>query len=354
MNITELKFSKLPVWVVILLAIASVFLTCCVLCCVCRCIRKMRKKNKKNGKIEMKNGNNLTLFYQEIQPDLDNLNDEKDGEENNLGRLHYSLDYDFAKDELTVGVMELADLAAMDAGGMSDPYVRVYLLPEKKKRFDTKIHKKTLNPIFGESFVFKALFDDLHLKTLVFTVYDYDRFTKHDVIGQVRVEMKEVDVAQVIDKWCHLDPTDSDAPKEVPLGDICFSLRYVPTSGKLTVVVIEAKNLKKMDLSGLSDPYVRLSLYSGNKKLKKKKTTVKKSTLNPYFNEEFIFDITFEQMQKAYLLVTVLDHDKLSAADEIGHVKLGMTSAGTELRHWTEMLTHPRKPIANWHTLKED
>jgi hypothetical protein len=40
--------------------------------------------------------------------------------------------------------------------------------------------------------------------------------------------------------------------QENKLGDICFSLRYVPTSGKLTVVVLEAKNLKKMDVGGLS------------------------------------------------------------------------------------------------------
>lgn len=36
------------------------------------------------------------------------------------------------------------------------------------------------------------------------------------------------------------------------MGDICFSLRYVPTAGKLTVIVLEAKNLKKMDVGGLS------------------------------------------------------------------------------------------------------
>lgn len=36
------------------------------------------------------------------------------------------------------------------------------------------------------------------------------------------------------------------------LGDICISLRYVPTSGKLTVCIMEAKNLKKMDVGGLS------------------------------------------------------------------------------------------------------
>ena len=40
--------------------------------------------------------------------------------------------------------------------------------------------------------------------------------------------------------------------QEEKLGDICISLRYVPTSGKLTVNVMEAKNLKKMDVGGLS------------------------------------------------------------------------------------------------------
>lgn len=40
--------------------------------------------------------------------------------------------------------------------------------------------------------------------------------------------------------------------KQEKLGDICFSLRYVPTAGKLTVVILEAKNLKKMDVGGLS------------------------------------------------------------------------------------------------------
>lgn len=38
--------------------------------------------------------------------------------------------------------------------------------------------------------------------------------------------------------------------QEENLGEICFSLRYVPSAGKLTVVILEARNLKSMDAGG--------------------------------------------------------------------------------------------------------
>ena len=58
--------------------------------------------------------------------------------------------------QLSVGVIQSADLPGMDMSGTSDPYVKVYLLPEKKKKHETKVHRKTLNPVFNETFVFKV------------------------------------------------------------------------------------------------------------------------------------------------------------------------------------------------------
>ena len=40
------------------------------------------------------------------------------------------------------------------------------------------MHRKTLNPIFNESFKFDVPYADIMGKTLVFAVYDYDRFSK--------------------------------------------------------------------------------------------------------------------------------------------------------------------------------
>uniref|UniRef100_A0A3Q3QFX0 Synaptotagmin n=1 Tax=Monopterus albus TaxID=43700 RepID=A0A3Q3QFX0_MONAL len=179
----------------------------------------------------------------------------------------------------------------MDVGGSSDPYVKLYLLPDKKKKFETKIHKKTLEPSFNETFTFKVK-------------ENYRR-----------------------------------------LGDICLSLRYVPTAGKLTVVILEAKNLKKMDVGGLSDPYVKLHLMQNGKRLKKKKTTIKKNTLNPYYNESFSFEVPYEQIEV---------QTPIGKNDAIGKVLLGCNSTGTEQQHWADMLANPRRPIAQWHSLQPE
>lgn len=68
-------------------------------------------------------------------------------------------------------VHQAEELPALDMGGTSDPYVKVYLLPDKKKKFETKVHRKTLNPVFNETFVFKVG-NILYIKEIQF-LYQY-------------------------------------------------------------------------------------------------------------------------------------------------------------------------------------
>ncbi|XP_077330038.1 synaptotagmin-1 isoform X2 [Lithobates pipiens] len=366
----ELNKIPLPPWALIAIAIVAVLLilTCCF--CVCKkCLFK--KKNKKKGKekggknaINMKDVKDLGKNMKDQDDDDDDDDDdaetgltdgedkEKPKEEEKLGKLQYSLDYDFQNNQLMVGIIQAAELPALDMGGTSDPYVKLFLLPDKKKKFETKVHRKTLNPVFNEQFTFKVPYAELGGKTLVLTVYDFDRFSKHDQIGEVKVPMNTVDFGHVTEEW--RDLLSAEKEEQEKLGDICFSLRYVPTAGKLTVVILEAKNLKKMDVGGLSDPYVKIHLMQNGKRLKKKKTTIKKNTLNPYYNESFSFEVPFEQIQKVQVVVTVLDYDKIGKNDAIGKVFVGYNSTGAELRHWSDMLANPRRPIAQWHTLQPE
>lgn len=342
----------IPTWglVSIIIVVCLIILGICGFC-IRRCFRKRRSKDGKKG---MKG-----VDLKSVQPDMEELtenaeeNDEGESKqsEQKLGKLQYKLEYDFNANALTVTVIQAEELPALDMGGTSDPYVKVYLLPDKKKKFETKVHRKTLNPVFNESFTFKSLpYAEAMNKTLVFAIFDFDRFSKHDQIGEVKVPLCQIDLAQTIEEWRELQSVEGEGGQ---LGDICFSLRYVPTAGKLTVVILEAKNLKKMDVGGLSDPYVKIALMQNGKRLKKKKTSVKKCTLNPYYNESFSFEVPFEQMQKVNLVVTVVDYDRIGTSEPIGKAVLGYNASGTELRHWSDMLASPRRPIAQWHTLKD-
>ncbi|KAJ8370406.1 hypothetical protein SKAU_G00104340 [Synaphobranchus kaupii] len=360
--LNEIDKIPLPPWALIAIAVVAglLILTCCF-CIIkkCCCKKKKNKKGKKGkgdmGMKNMKGGEKLQDDDDDDDAETGLTGDEKEEEEKEeekLGKLQYSLDYDFQDNKLTVGILQAADLISMDAGGTSDPYVKVFIMPDKKKKFDTKVHKKTLNPVFNESFVFKIPYQELGGKTLMMSVYDFDRFSKHDIIGEVKLAMNTIDLGQPIEEWRDLESAEKEEPEK--LGDICISLRYVPTAGKLTICILEAKNLKKMDVGGLSDPYVKIHLLQNGKRLKKKKTTVKKNTLNPYYNESFSFEIPLEQMQKIQAVVTVLDYDKIGKNDAIGKIFVGSRASGTELRHWSDMLANPRRPIAQWHPLKPE
>ncbi len=153
--------------------------------------RFMRKKRKpKDGVKEKKDirEDEDALVANEEEKEGEGKEEGKKGDQEYLGKLQYELSYDFNTQTLTVKVVQAVDLPAMDLGGVSDPYVKVYMLPETKgvKKFETKVHRKTLNPFFNQSFEFKNLpYADTFDKTLMFSIFDYDRFSKHDQIGEV-------------------------------------------------------------------------------------------------------------------------------------------------------------------------
>ncbi|XP_059829198.1 double C2-like domain-containing protein beta isoform X2 [Hypanus sabinus] len=100
------------------------------------------------------------------------------------GRILISLKYSSQKTGLVVGIARCAHLAAMDANGYSDPYVKIYLKPDadKKSKHKTAVKKKTLNPEFNEEFFYEIKQADLAKKTLEITVWDYDIGKSNDFI----------------------------------------------------------------------------------------------------------------------------------------------------------------------------
>lgn len=144
-----------------------------------------------------------------------------DGRATSLGQLRYSLSYDFDKSQLTLRIIEARNLPSMDLCGYSDPYVKVYMLSNfggttgvvdtktDDCLYKTRIHKRTLNPVFNETFQCDINYGDLCQRTLVLSVYDYDRFSKHDEIGQIAVPLVSLDYSTNIDIWDDLHKNEA-------------------------------------------------------------------------------------------------------------------------------------------------
>ena len=137
-----------------------------------------------------------------------------------------------------------------------------------------------------------------------------------------------------------------------PLGEICVTLRYNPGNSKLTITVIECKQLKALDWGGFSDPYVKVLVSSKDKILLKEKTKVIKKTTSPYFNSTFSVKVSPSKIQTLDTKIIVKDQDIFGPNEVIGGVRLGIQpdSAVAEA-HWDDMIQNPRKPQTQWHCL---
>ncbi|KMZ00263.1 E3 ubiquitin-protein ligase Nedd-4 isoform X12 [Drosophila simulans] len=110
------------------------------------------------------------------------------------------------------------------------------------------------------------------------------------------------------------------------------SLAAVNDSGDschLRIVVLTGQSLAKKDIFGASDPYVRIDLntINGDINIDSVLTKTKKKTLNPTWNEEFIFRVKPSEHK---LVFQVFDENRLTRDDFLGMVELTLVNLPTE------------------------
>ncbi|NXR90599.1 SYT7 protein, partial [Hypocryptadius cinnamomeus] len=249
----------------------------------------------------------------------------------NLGRIQFSVGYNFQESTLTVKIMKAQELPAKDFSGTSDPFVKIYLLPDKKHKLETKVKRKNLNPHWNETFLFEGM--------------DWENVP----LGAAPFPPALISVPS---QTPPLSCSENTCVLQGSRGELLLSLCYNPSANSIVVNIIKARNLKAMDIGGTSDPYVKVWLMYKDKRVEKKKTVVMKRCLNPVFNESFAFDIPTERLRETTIVITVMDKDRLSRNDVIGKIYLSWKSGPGEVKHWKDMIARPRQAVAQWHQLK--
>ncbi|XP_038164939.1 multiple C2 and transmembrane domain-containing protein 1-like isoform X3 [Cyprinodon tularosa] len=238
---------------------------------------------------------------------------------------------------VSITLIEGRNLTPMDPNGLSDPYAKFRLGPQKYK---SKTMAKTLSPQWREQF-------DLHLYeetggVLEITVWDKDTGRRDDFIGRCQLDLSTL----AKEKTHHLElPLEESrgilnllvtltASAAVSIADLSltpledqeerreilkrYSLRKsffnLKDVGIVQVKVLRAEGLMAADVTGKSDPFCVLEL--NNDRLQ---THTIYKNLNPEWNKVFTFNV---KDVHSVLEVSVFDEDRDRSADFLGKVAI--------------------------------
>ncbi|XP_030386628.1 uncharacterized protein LOC115633335 [Scaptodrosophila lebanonensis] len=247
--------------------------------------------------------------------------------------------------ELTVSVLEAKGLICPFSVESLDTFVRIYLVPDHAGAMQTKVVKCSLTPSYNENFNF-WLKKQQGRHSLWFHLYHNG--PAHTLIGEAEMEIGEM--PRPITTWIPL--TDS-RKCNARWGELMFSLSYLPTAERLTIVVVKARNLKlDVEQTPVQHVFVKVYLMNNEKKVLKKRTSLKRKDRCPIFNESMIFSIPPHSLTTVQLRLTIFGVMDSNLIVPLGHVIAGSCAVGKGLRHWHQMLSSLRKPVAMWHVLR--
>ncbi|XP_074466360.1 uncharacterized protein sytl2a isoform X2 [Sebastes fasciatus] len=109
-------------------------------------------------------------------------------------------------------------------------------------------------------------------------------------------------------------------------GSIQFAVNYIQKLGEFHIFVVHCRDLAIADTKkNSSDPYVKCYLLPDKTKMGKRKTSAKKKTLNPTYNEILRFKIMMEVLKTQNLNVSVWHNSTFGRNSFLGEVDLDLS-----------------------------
>jgi hypothetical protein len=215
---------------------------------------------------------------------------------------------------LRVKIISGHELPAMDVVGSSDPYAAVTYAGRKRT---TPVIMKNLNPRWAQTYDFPYLKGSPKAEKLKITVYDWDRFGEHDLIGEVEIEVPDSD-EPVMHGWYDLLCKDeSGAYSSEFRGRVrvlihcCQTVLLNPQDCQLNILVKSGRRLTNGAGAG-GDP---IAMYCTiDFKGQTFKTGVRAATSMPNWDESTDFTCSSEDLDES-IKISVYDTRKKADSD---------------------------------------
>jgi len=268
--------------------------------------------------------------------------------------LYFSVLYKKSSSNLCITVIKADGLTGRgrSKNELRDPFVKLCLLNDEKVCHQTATATQTFAPVYNETFTFEVEESALYLHILKLSLYDVDTRRIRHTLGHVYLPLDSIDLEEGGILIRTLEQSNQ-YQVAAGFGEVNVGLYFDPAEEKCNVTILEAKDLKKLDLNGDEQIYVKVQLMEGQKTSRVKKSSTIPAARDPDFNESFNFSLPSSQLDstsiRISLMVLGLDlHETLYGRIFIGSY---LYARGSEQEHWQEMTENKRKTITKWHSL---
>uniref|UniRef100_A0A8C5X2K7 Synaptotagmin like 3 n=1 Tax=Malurus cyaneus samueli TaxID=2593467 RepID=A0A8C5X2K7_9PASS len=269
------------------------------------------------------------------------------GKANITGEIEFALKYNFRSCILEVCIKGCKNLAyGEEKKRKCNPYVKVYLLPDKspQSKRKTAVKRSTVDPEFDETLKYKIEYSQLSSRQLQISVWHAGALKYRVFLGEVVIPLAawnfEEESMQLFD--CYPLKPKLEKPEDDLIqysSELLVSARLsVPAqyqnlqledqgvlNCQLQVMIIGAKNLPVLKSAGMLNSFVKGCLILPDQAEVKQKSPVLKKEACPQWKHLFVFDaVTPAQLRQSCLHLTVWHKSTFSSSDQfLGGAKLG-------------------------------
>ncbi|KAM4734020.1 synaptotagmin-2 [Anableps anableps] len=285
------------------------------------------------------------------------------------GSLRFSVYYDQLQACLVVTVLQVEGLVDSSQTSGLQPFVKIRLMLAGSEgtelesqegqamppvlwtmlqEWRTRVVKGSCNPLYGDQFscILQDDKDMIHRITLRMEVRDFDKFSRHTVLGEIRVPLGKLNISYPLELQ-----EDLQIPQKDLVGEVLLTLKYLPTSQRLEVGLLKVRTALAQTSSDAA-LYARISIQCNQSKLRYQKTSAVPHSPVTVFNEVLMFSLPDVPLEQSKILVLVYETQSAGRSTKclLGQLSIGKDRS-SEDEHWTLMVRSVRQPVAKWHGL---
>ncbi|CAF0927575.1 unnamed protein product [Brachionus calyciflorus] len=213
---------------------------------------------------------------------------------------------------------------------------KIYFVISFNKNDFYRSQLKDLDNLIEFNQTFKFLVDDSSIKNAKIDIifYLFDSFNRiESACLKTSLTFRESHLNEL---WLPLNTLEQSA---CYMGELLISLCYLPTSERLRVIIIEARNLFFDENEHFGDSYVKVSLCKKNDSTcRSYRTLVQVNNQNPIYNQTTIFNLSTKDFNNSFLKFNVFQIKTNKKIINIGKVFIGPTDKNQVNTHWNNML----------------